>query len=104
MTRPKSPQNTPQAEVQLSFRVPVTLAEAIDAEVERRQAARPGTKVHRPEVIREVLLRAFGMTPDADVPQREERKPKGGPVRTTPRPRTGEGRAREPRLARPGRR
>jgi hypothetical protein len=45
--------------VALAFRVPEEMAEAIDREAERLQRERPGSTVHRSDVVREVLHRAL---------------------------------------------
>lgn len=44
---------------QLALRIPADLLAAIDAEVERVRAERPGARVQRSDVVREALMRAF---------------------------------------------
>jgi hypothetical protein len=56
---------------QLALRVPGELLAAIDAEVERVKAERPGARVQRSDIVREALMRAFFNIP----------KPTSGPVR-----------------------
>lgn len=55
----KAPPQKPKAGVALAFRVPEEMAEAIDREAERLQRERPGSTVHRSDVVREVLHRAL---------------------------------------------
>jgi hypothetical protein len=58
---------------QLALRIPSELLEAIDAEVERVKAARPGARVQRSDVVREALMRAFFEYPEeASVPKRDQ--------------------------------
>ena len=48
-----------QNDYQLALRIPGELLAAIDAEVERVKAERPGARVQRSDVVREALMRAF---------------------------------------------
>ncbi|HEY2745528.1 MAG TPA: hypothetical protein VGL86_12920 [Polyangia bacterium] len=48
-----------QNDYQLALRIPSELLNAIDAEVERVKAERPGARVQRSDVVREALMRAF---------------------------------------------
>lgn len=48
-----------QNDYQLALRIPSELLAAIDAEVERVKAERPGARVQRSDVVREALMRAF---------------------------------------------
>ena len=56
---------------QLALRIPGDLLAAIDAEVERVKAERPGARVQRSDVVREALMRAFFQHPS----------PSSGPVK-----------------------
>lgn len=49
----------PKEGLQLALRINDELARALDAEVARRQAGRPGSAVHRTEVVREALALAL---------------------------------------------
>jgi Arc/MetJ-type ribon-helix-helix transcriptional regulator len=51
---------------QLALRIPTDLLAAIDEEVERVKAARPGARVQRSDVVREALMRAFFDYPEAE--------------------------------------
>jgi hypothetical protein len=46
-------------EVQLAFRVPAELLEAIDAEVEKLRGKQPGMKINRSDVVRQILYKAL---------------------------------------------
>ena len=62
MTKPKTaakPKATPKAGVAISLRVPEDLAAAIDREAEKLQKERPGSTVHRSDVLREIAYRAL---------------------------------------------
>ena len=50
---------------QLALRIPHELLAAIDAEVERLRGERPGARIQRSDVVREILLRAFFEHPDS---------------------------------------
>jgi hypothetical protein len=53
-----------QNDYQLALRIPGELLTAIDAEVERVKAERPGARVQRSDVVREALMRAFFRHPE----------------------------------------
>jgi Arc/MetJ-type ribon-helix-helix transcriptional regulator len=53
-----------QNDYQLALRIPSELLNAIDAEVERVKAERPGARVQRSDVVREALMRAFFSHPE----------------------------------------
>jgi hypothetical protein len=53
-----------QNDYQLALRIPSELLTAIDAEVERVKAERPGARVQRSDVVREALMRAFFRHPE----------------------------------------
>jgi hypothetical protein len=57
-----------QNDYQLAIRIPSELLAAIDAEVERVKAERPGARVQRSDVVREVLMRAFFRHPEPASP------------------------------------
>ena len=54
-----------QNDYQLALRIPSELLNAIDAEVERVKAQRPGARVQRSDVVREALMRAFFSHPQS---------------------------------------
>ncbi len=58
-------------DVQISFRSPPDLTEAIDREVERLSAERPGEAVTRSDVVRAILYRA--LLPPPSPPQKGAR-------------------------------
>jgi len=49
----------PKAGVAIALRVPEELANAIDREAARLSAERPGSMIHRSDVVREILHRAL---------------------------------------------
>ena len=51
-------------EVQLALRVPEELMDAIDREVERLRAERPGGRVNRSDAVREILFQALLSKPE----------------------------------------
>ena len=57
--KPPAPARGARNDEQIAFRVPSELMAAIDREVERLRAERPGETVHRSDVIRAVLYRAL---------------------------------------------
>jgi hypothetical protein len=66
-------------EHQLALRIPAELLDAIDAEVERVKAERPGARVQRSDVVREALMRAFFDHPaKPSGPVKREREPTNG--------------------------
>lgn len=54
-----------QNDYQLALRIPSELLSAIDAEVDRVKAERPGARVQRSDVVREALMRAFFSHPQS---------------------------------------
>jgi hypothetical protein len=58
---------------QLALRISSELLAAIDAEVERVKAERPGARVQRSDVVREALMRTFFKLPEtASAPVKRE--------------------------------
>ena len=71
-------------EVQITFRAPPDLTEAIDREVERLAAEQPGQKITRSDVVRSILYRTLLPTPAP--PSKEAKEPKERPPgKTKPR-------------------
>lgn len=54
---PKS--QKPKAGVAIALRVPEELADAIDREAQRLESERPGSVIHRSDVVREILHRVL---------------------------------------------
>lgn len=73
---------------------------AIDAEVQRLQAARPGATVHRAEVVREILLRAFEIDAIPAMSPADGRKSQATQVHASEQRRAPETRRRQPRASR----
>jgi hypothetical protein len=57
---------------QLAIRVPAELLAAVDAEVERLRAERPGSKVQRSDAVREILYQV--LIADASYAQESARR------------------------------
>lgn len=53
-----------EKEVQLALRVPESLMQAIDAEVERLRAERPGGRINRSDAVREILFQVLLSNPE----------------------------------------
>lgn len=51
-------------QIQTAFRLPEELIKRIDHEVKKKRKAYPGLRWNRSAIIRERLLKSFGMSPE----------------------------------------
>jgi hypothetical protein len=61
-------------EVQLALRVPEALMEAIDGEVGRLRAERPGARINRSDAVREILFQVLLSNPEYAVESAKRRR------------------------------
>lgn len=61
-------------DTQITFRSPADLTAAIDAEVERLRAERPGETIGRSDVVRSILYRALLPRPPEQPARKEGKK------------------------------
>ncbi|MCU1280725.1 MAG: hypothetical protein JWM53_4271 [bacterium] len=65
-------------EVQLALRVPEELMDAIDAEVDRLRAERPGGRINRSDAVREILHQVLLSNPDFAIEAAKRRRASRG--------------------------